>query len=93
MPELPPFPPWSGRKGVFKSQGYHSSPPNETELHRRLEPYLPDERQAFKDYEDLSRLAYAVGRPDISAPLESMAEDEHRHALNIQAMMGDLRWT
>ena len=77
--------------GVFTSGGYRSSPVNEMERARRLEPYVEDEKKAFEDYSHEADLADIIGRPDIASTLRSMAEDEHRHYLNIRAMLADLR--
>jgi len=100
MPNLPDFPikpPWEGLPfpranggSEFQPGGYRSSPQDEMEMTRRLTPYVEDERKANIDYEHESDLAYSIGRPDIAATLQSMAEDEFRHYLNIKAMLEDL---
>ena len=87
----PPFPPWADVKNVFEPGGYKSSPPNEAELLRKVEPYLEDEQKAFKDYTELAEDSELIGRPDIAYSLRLMAEDEHRHALSVANMMKDLR--
>jgi len=93
FPEFPPpFPPWVDVKNVFEPAGFRSTPGEELRLHGDLSPYLEDEQKAFRDYSQLSEDAYNAGRPDISYSLKLMAEDEQRHALSIQAMLGDLKW-
>ena len=94
MPSLPKFPPEIplGRgRGVFTSGGYKSSPQNNMEMTRRLTPYVEDERKANIDYEHESDIAHSIGRPDIAATLQSMSEDEHRHHINLLAMLRDLK--
>jgi len=97
MPKLPEFPPkipfTLGRgSGIFTPGIHRSTPIEELELNRKLTPYVEDEQTAFKDYSRLADDSYNIGRPDIAATLQSMAEDEHRHMLNIQTMLKDLRW-
>ena len=60
-------------------------------MHRRLLPYLDDEKKALQDYEELSGWAEIIGRPDIAHTLTLMAQDESRHYVNIRAIMRDLR--
>ena len=81
----------STRPGVFTSGGYRSSPSNEMELARRLEPYVEDERKAGVDYLGEAENADFIGRPDIASTLREMSEDEHRHYVNIKMMLRSLR--
>ena len=76
---------------VFQSGGYRSSPPNEMEMARRLQPYVEDERKASEDYWNEAENADFIGRPDMAYTLRKMSEDEHRHHLSILAMLRDLR--
>ena len=85
------LPSGSSRPGVFTSGGYRSSIPNEMEMSGRLEPYVEDEKKAFEDYSHEADLADMIGRPDVAYTLKRMAEDEHRHFLNLKAMLQDLR--
>ena len=91
FPKFPPEFPLGRGKGVFTSGGYRSSLQNNMEMTRRLFPYVEDERKANIDYAHESDLAYSIGRPDIAATLQSMAEDEHRHHMNLLAMITDLK--
>ena len=91
LPKFPPEIPLGRGREVFTSGGYKSSPQGNMDLKRRLYPYVEDERKANVDYEHEADFAYAVGRPDIAATLEVMSEDEHRHHVNLLAMMKDLR--
>ena len=85
------LPSGSTRPGMFTSGGYRGSPSDETEMTRRLQPYVEDERKAFEDYSHEADLADMIGRPDVAYALRSMSEDEHRHYLNIKAMLADLK--
>ena len=70
--------------------GYKSTPTEELELRRQLEPLILDESKAYDEYEGLSGTAYNIGRPDIADELRKIAEDEWRHHTILQRIVRGL---
>ena len=67
-------------------------PAEEVALAAELSALRADEHEAYRKYEQLSDQAYSIGRPDIAAELQSIAEDEHRHSTMLDSMLNTLRW-
>jgi len=67
-----------------------SSSTTKENFESQLQPFLPDEIQANKDYSGLAATAYSLGLNDIGQTLNLMANDENQHHENLLQMVESL---
>ena len=92
LPGLPFPTPWESWEGpVFGEGGRPEKAHVDPHFSARLPALLKDEQDAFNEYEGYAYELIAIGRYDLAAKLEEMAEDEHKHYVFIQEMMAQIK--